>query len=61
MELKFSQEAYEEFLRRKQIVNNTRIRPDDESIWDVMLSEQADFTKLDNGQQILEAIKEAGL
>jgi hypothetical protein len=56
----FSEKAYKEFLNQKQFISNTRIRPEDESIWDVLLSEQADFTRMPGGDRILEVIKGLG-
>jgi hypothetical protein len=60
MELVFSEESYKEFLNQKQTINNARIRPSDESIWDALLSEKADFTRLPEGKELLETIKHLG-
>jgi hypothetical protein len=60
MNIAFSEESYRDFLNQKYSVNNTRIRPDNESIWDALLSEQADFTKTADGKHILEVIKNLG-
>jgi hypothetical protein len=60
MELTFSESAYKVFASKKQILSNSRIRPDDESIWDALQSEDADFTKLPEGPEILEALQHLG-
>jgi hypothetical protein len=60
MELVFSEEAYQKFLHKRQTISNRRIRPDNVSIWDVLASEEADFTRLPEGQEILEAFRQLG-
>jgi hypothetical protein len=60
MELIFSEKAYQKFLCKKQTINNKRIRPEGESIWDALASEEADFTKLPEGQEILETFRQLG-
>jgi hypothetical protein len=61
MNIRFSQSAYDDFLRQKSTVVNTRIRPDDMSIWDAMLTQDADLATLPNGGEIISAIKNAGM
>jgi hypothetical protein len=61
MEIQFSQSAYDDFLRQKSTVINARIRPDDMSIWDAMLTKDAGLTTLPNGQEIVSAMKNAGM
>jgi hypothetical protein len=53
----FSEETYQAFLKQKKIPINERFRGDDETIFDAVLSEDADFTKHPEGKGILEAIR----
>jgi hypothetical protein len=56
-EVKFSREAYKDYLENKDIFSNERIRPEDVSFLDAMLSEEANFTNTPEGKQIVEIIK----
>ena len=54
----FSEDTYKEYAEeRKPVVKNERFRLDHETIWDVVCSEEADFTNHPEGQSILEAIR----
>jgi len=53
----FSEETYQAFLRKKISIHNERLRGDNETIFDAVLSEEADFTKHPEGEQILNAIR----
>lgn len=53
----FSKETYQEFLLKQSFVQNARSRGKDETIFDVVLSEEADFTKCPEGEEILKAIR----
>jgi hypothetical protein len=55
MDLTISQEAYEEYLQKKEVISNTRIRPDNEDFFDALLS--VDMTATPEGREILEAIR----
>ena len=53
----FSEETYQAFIVRKNHLHNERLRSDDETIFDAALSEEADFTKYPEGEEILKAIR----
>ena len=54
----FSEETYREYGENKiPTIHNERLRGDNETIWDVVCSEEADFTKHPEGQAILDAIR----
>lgn len=54
----FSEEAYQAFVRRQNYILTERLRGEDETIFDVALSEEADFTKHPKSEEILKTIKE---
>jgi hypothetical protein len=53
----FSEETYQAFVAQRKIIHNERLRGEDETIFDVALSEEADFTKYPEGEEILKAIR----
>ena len=53
----FSEETYKAYLKNQNAVLNTRFRGEDETIFDVVLSEEADFKKHPEGKEILETIR----
>jgi hypothetical protein len=53
----FSEETYQAFLKHQNSLLNERLRGEDETIFDVVLSEEADFTKHPEGKEILEIIR----
>ena len=53
----FSEETYQTFIAKKNHLHNERLRSDDETIFDAALSEEADFTKYPEGEEILKAIR----
>jgi len=54
----FSEDTYQAFLKKQQSsIRNERLRGKDETIFDVALSEDADFTKYPEGEEILKAIR----
>jgi len=54
----FSQQAWQNYIENKETINNERLRPDNMSFWDVILSEEADFTRTPEGKKIAELIKD---
>lgn len=58
IDITISQEAYERYLRKKDIVSNARLRPDNEDFFDALLS--VDMTATPEGRNILEAIRKLG-
>ena len=55
MDLAISQEAYEKYLSKKDIISNTRIRPENEDFFDALMS--VDMTATPEGREILDTIK----
>ena len=53
----FSEETYKEFVEQRILFHNERLRGKDETIFDAALSEEADFTKHPEGEEILKAIR----
>jgi hypothetical protein len=53
----FSEETYQAFIKQKNLIYNDRFRSDDETIFDAALSEEADFTKYPEGEEILNVIR----
>jgi hypothetical protein len=56
----FSKEAYQRYLEGRKTIENERYRGPDETIFDALLSEEADFTKDENKEEIVEALDRAG-
>ena len=55
MKTDISQEAYEKYLRKKDTINNERIRPDDQNFFDAMIS--VDMKNDPDGKRVIEIIK----
>ena len=55
MNLTISQEAYDRYLKKKDVISNTRLRPDNEDFFDALLS--ADMAATPEGRKILDAIR----
>ena len=53
----FSEKTYQAFLEHQNSLLNEPLRGEDETIFDVVLSEEADFTKHPEGKEILETIR----
>jgi hypothetical protein len=53
----FTKESYREYLSKQSAVKNERYRSEDESFFDAMLSEEADFRKDPHGDEIVAAIR----
>jgi hypothetical protein len=53
----FSEETYLVYLEQKARIVNERLRGENETFFDAMLSEEADLTKTPEGREILEAIR----
>jgi hypothetical protein len=54
----FTEESYQEFLKQQSPLVNKRLRGENETIFDALLSEEADFTKSPNANEIITAIRE---
>jgi hypothetical protein len=53
----FSEESYQKYLNQKTQIHNEKKREDNETIFDVLMSPEADFTKTTYGEEIISAIK----
>jgi len=52
----FSEETYQTYIERRIPIVNERLRGEDETFFDAMLSEEADLAKTPEGQEILTLI-----
>jgi hypothetical protein len=55
MELNVSHEAYEKYLEKRDTISNSRIRPDNESFFDALMS--VDMANDPDGKKVIEIIK----
>ena len=53
----FSEETYQEYLRDKSSYSNIRLRGEEETFLDAMLSDEADLTKTPEGREVIEFIR----
>jgi hypothetical protein len=53
-----SSEIWQQYMHNHETFHNERLRPDNVSFWDAMLSKEADFTKTPEGKKIADLIKE---
>jgi hypothetical protein len=60
MDLVFDEKAYEKFLNEKKTVYNSRLRNDDETFLDAMLSKEADLRTTFAGRKIIKMIQSIG-
>jgi len=54
----FTEESYQEFIKRQNPLVNKRLRGKDETIFDALLSEEADFTKSPDADEIIATLRE---
>jgi hypothetical protein len=57
MNFSFSYEDYEEYLKKKDNIGNSRIRPDDMDFFDWLSSETGDMSKTPEGQRLIAALQ----
>ncbi|MCL2802291.1 MAG: hypothetical protein FWD28_11105 [Treponema sp.] len=57
-EINISSQAWQNYINNNETVSNERLRPDNISFWDAILSDEADFTKTPKGQKIAELIRD---
>ncbi|MFP3041985.1 hypothetical protein LQZ19_09205 [Treponema primitia] len=57
MNLSFSYKEYEEYLKKKDEISNSRIRPDGMDFFDWLSSEKGDMSKTPEGQQLIAALQ----
>jgi hypothetical protein len=55
MEINISQEAWDRYLNKEEVANNSRLRPENEDIFDAMLSVDMNTPER---QEMLKLIKE---
>ena len=55
-----SKDVYYHYLEKRKTIENERYRKPDETIFDALLSSEADFTKGENAKDILDALNRAG-
>ena len=55
--INISLQAWQNYIKNNETISNERLRPDNISFWDAILSEEADFTKTHNGKKIAELIR----
>ena len=60
MDLIFDEKAYDKFLKEKRTLYNSRLRNDDETFFDAMLSKEADLRTTSEGQKIIKMIQSIG-
>jgi len=56
--INISSQVWQTYLNNNETISNERLRPDNVSFWDAILSEEADFTKTQEGKRIAELIKD---
>jgi len=54
----FTDESYQEYQKRQNSRRNDRLRGDNETIFDALLSDEADFRNTPHGAEIISAIRE---
>ena len=60
MELTFDDNSYSKFLNEKRTIYNSRLRADNETFLDAMLSKEADLRTTPEGQKIIQIIQSIG-
>jgi len=60
MELEFDEESYSRFLNNKKTIYNSRLRDDNETFFDAMLSKEADLRSTPEGEKIIKYIQSIG-
>ena len=53
----FTEESYQDYLKQQKERHNEKLRREDETIFDALLSEEADFRKTPYGDEIVSAIQ----
>ena len=54
----FSEDTYRAYMEQKGSIFNERLRGKDETFFDAMLSEEADISRLPEGNEIIELIRD---
>ena len=58
--MSFDDASYSSFLDEKKVVNNSRLRGENETFFDAMLSEEADLRTTAEGREIIQHIQALG-
>jgi len=53
----FSEETYRAYMEQKKSIYNERFRGKDETFFEAMLSDEADISRLPEGNEIIELIR----
>ena len=53
----FSKESYQAYLQQKKLAVNTRLREEDVTFFEAMLSKEADLSQSSDGEKVLDFIK----
>ena len=53
-----SPQTWQDYLDNNDTISNQRLRPENVSFWDAMLSEDADFTRTSEDKRIAELIRD---
>jgi len=57
MDLTFDDKLYSKFLNEKRIIYNSRLRDENETFFDAMLSKEADLKTTTEGKKIIQYIQ----
>ena len=60
MDLAFDDVSYSRFLNEKKTIYNSRLRSDNETFFDAMLSKEADLKSTPEGEKIIKYIQSIG-
>ena len=60
MDLIFNDEYYTKFLNEKKAIYNSRLRSDNETFFDAMMSKEADLRTTPEGEKIIQFIQAIG-
>ena len=60
MEFVFDDASYSRFLKEKKTINNPRLREDDQTFFDAMISKEADLRTSPEGKKIIQYIQSIG-
>ena len=55
IDLAVSQEAYDKYILKKNVISNTRLRPDNEDFFDALMS--VDMSATPDGREMLDSIR----
>jgi hypothetical protein len=53
----YSEETYKKYLEKKEPFLNARLRSNDETFIEALLSEDADYAKGENGKEVVETLR----